>query len=469
MYLGPGRSYCWSNSAARRGDVSVRLAADACWFEGIVRRQHKGRAARVDVAGVEIPAQFLRVRGSPTTVARELPDFRRSASRGRPRDCCGRRKRRNSHIFTGSTDRVPRWHRRCGAGSSVYETGDHSLGGPSGGGGGDRGFSPESVVVGRSQRMRAVFDFLRVIADSESNVLIIGETGTGKELIAHLIHHGSARRCQPFVAVSCAILTESIIESELFGHERGSFTGAIKDRPGRFEMAQGGTIFLDDIDDVPPAVQVKLLRVIQQRTVERVGATHAIPVDVRVITGSKRSLRRMVADGTFRQDLFYRLNVLPILLPPLRARREDIPILTDYFMGRFFNGATGQPPALSATVRELFQRYSWPGNVRELENACERIAQMCTCDQVRCGCMPAGILFQSRAATPLPLSTETSEQTAFVSLDDRLEEVESQLIAWALKASHGNKSKAAELLQIRRSTLGDRIRKLRLEEVGGES
>ena len=351
----------------------------------------------------------------------------------------------------------------------MYETDDHSLGGPSGAGGGDRGFSPESVVVGRSQRMRAVFDFLRVIADSESNVLIIGETGTGKELIAHLIHHGSARRRRPFVAVSCAILTESLIESELFGHERGSFTGAIKDRPGRFEMAEGGTIFLDDIDDVPPAVQVKLLRVIQQRIVERVGATHAIPVDVRVITGSKRSLRRMVAEGKFRQDLFYRLNVLPIWLPPLRERREDIPILTDHFIGRFFNGAAGQPPALSATVRALFQRYPWPGNVRELENACERIAQTCSCDQVRCGCMPASILFQSRAAPPLPPSTEPPEQTAGVSLDDRLEEVESRLITWALKAAHGNKSKAAALLQIKRSTLGDRIRKLGLEEHGGES
>jgi sigma-54 specific flagellar transcriptional regulator A len=317
--------------------------------------------------------------------------------------------------------------------------------------------------------MRGVFDFLRVIAGSESNVLIIGETGTGKELIAHLIHHASARRRRPFVAVSCAILTESLIESELFGHERGSFTGAIKDCPGRFEMADGGTILLDDIDDVPPAVQVKLLRVIQQRVVERVGGTRAIPVDVRVITGAKRSLRRMVTAGTFRQDLFYRLNVLPIWLPPLRERREDIPILTDHFMARFFKGAAGEPPVLSPTVRELFQRYSWPGNVRELENACERIAQTCTCNQVRCGCVPANILFQSRAAVALPPPRETPERASGVSLDDRLEEVESHLITWALKASHGNKSKAAELLQIKRSTLGDRIRKLGLEEEGGES
>ena len=351
----------------------------------------------------------------------------------------------------------------------MFNTDDQSLGGSPSASGGDHGFSPESIVVGRSQRIRAVFDFLRVIADSESNVLITGETGTGKELIAHLIHHSSARRRRPFVAVSCAILTESLIESELFGHERGSFTGAIKDRAGRFEMAEGGTIFLDDIDDVPPAVQVKLLRVIQQRVVERVGGTRAIPIDVRVITGSKRSLRRMVTEGKFRQDLFYRLNVLPIWLPPLRERREDIAPLTDHFMKRFFKGATGQPPVLSPTVRELFQRYPWPGNVRELENACERISQTCTCSQVRCGCMPATMLFLPPAAAMLPPPRETLEQIGAVSLDDRLEEVESHLIRWALKASHGNKSKAAEFLQIRRSTLGDRIRKLGLQEQGGQS
>ena len=328
----------------------------------------------------------------------------------------------------------------------------------------EEGFSPDSIVVGRSPRMRAVFDFVRVIAESESNVLIIGETGTGKEMLANLIHYSSRRRRRPFVAVSCAILTETLIESELFGHERGSFTGAIKDRAGRFELADGGTIFLDDIDDVPAAVQVKLLRVIQHRVVERIGGTRTIPVDVRIITGSKRSLRRMVAEGKFREDLLYRLNVLPIWLPPLRERREDIPILTDHFMKKFLPGDPGRVPTLSPTVREAFQRYAWPGNVRELENACERISQTCTCSQVRCGCLPASVLFQS---SPLPaLPPEEPLHSGAVSLDDRLEEVESHLITWALKASHGNKSKAAEFLQIKRSTLGDRIRKLGLDHLG---
>jgi transcriptional regulator with GAF, ATPase, and Fis domain len=331
----------------------------------------------------------------------------------------------------------------------------------------ERAFSIDSVVVGRSPRMRAVFDFVRVIADSESNVLIVGETGTGKELVANLIHHSGRRRRRPFVAVSCAILTETLIESELFGHERGAFTGAIKDRPGRFEMADGGTIFLDDIDDVPASVQVKLLRVIQQRVVERVGGTRPIPVDVRVITGSKRSLRKLVAEGKFREDLYYRLNVVPIWLPPLRERREDISLLTDHFIRRFFKERGGQVPQISNTVRDAFQRYPWPGNVRELENACERIAQTCTCNQVRCGCMPASILFHSHVNEPPP-SLEPATHPAAVSLDDRLQEVETHLITWALKVSRGNKSKAAELLQIKRSTLGDRIRKLGLDHLGSD-
>jgi two-component system response regulator AtoC len=314
--------------------------------------------------------------------------------------------------------------------------------------------------------MRAVFDFLRVIEPSESNVLIIGETGTGKEVIAHLIHQRSRRRRGPFVAVGCAILAESLIESELFGHEHGAFTGAIRDHAGRFEMADGGTIFLDDVDDVPLAMQVKLLRVLQDRVVERVGGTRAIPVDVRVVAGSKRSLRRMVAEGKFREDLFYRLNVLPIWLPPLRERREDIEPLIDHFLSRFFK-ESGRVPVLSDAVKELLYRYSWPGNVRELENACERLAQTCTCDRIRTACMPASILFQS--ATDQPVVADSCHDAHGVSLDDRLRDVETNLISWALRTSGGNKSRAAELLQIKRSTLGDRIRRLGLEHEGGQS
>jgi transcriptional regulator with GAF, ATPase, and Fis domain len=342
--------------------------------------------------------------------------------------------------------------------------------------------SPDSFVVGESPRMRTVFDFVRLIADSESNVLIVGETGTGKETMATLIHQSSRRRRRPFVPVSCAILTETLIESELFGHERGAFTGALRDHAGRFELADGGTIFLDDVDDVPLGVQVKLLRVLQNRTIERVGGTRQIPIDVRVITGSKRSLQQLAADGRFREDLFYRLNVVPIWLPPLRERREDIPALTDHFLRRFFAsrspstslgtgpstplGASGVP-VLSPIVRQAFERYAWPGNVRELENACERIAQTCTCGTVRAGCLPPSLLFQAADGIPAaPSRAAAGAPPERVSLDARLHDVEAHLIGWALDASHGNKSRAAELLRIKRSTLGDRIKRLGLGQPG---
>jgi transcriptional regulator with GAF, ATPase, and Fis domain len=320
-------------------------------------------------------------------------------------------------------------------------------------------FSPDDVVVGHSARMRAIFDFVKVVSRSDSSVIITGESGTGKEVIANLLHHSSSRRHQPFVAVSCALFSENLIETELFGHERGAFTGAIKDKPGRFELAQGGTLFLDDIDDVPLSMQVKLLRAIQNRTVERVGGTRSINVNVRVITGSKKDLKQMVAEGNFREDLYYRLNVLPIVLPPLRERREDIPVLTDFFFRKFARTRGIDTPAISPAVRYAFSRYRWPGNVRELENSCERIIQTCSCGTVRAGCLAAGMLFASTSGTSAPAAPELAApaEATSISLDDRLREVESNLISWALKVSDGNKSRAAELLSIKRSTLGDRI------------
>jgi DNA-binding NtrC family response regulator len=328
--------------------------------------------------------------------------------------------------------------------------------------------SMDSVVVGRSARMRAVFEFLRVIENSESTVLVTGESGTGKEVTATLIHQSSRRKHHAFMAVSCALFSETLIESELFGHERGAFTGAIKDRPGRFELADGGTLFLDDIDDVPVTMQVKLLRVLQNRTIERLGGTRPVPVNVRIIAGSKRDLKQLVAEGTFREDLYYRLNVLPVALPPLRERREDIPVLMDHFLQRYFRRNGGASPHIADAVRQAFMRYDWPGNVRELENACERIAQTCTCGTVRVGCMSAHILFRAGAqrpesAVPTPA---IPQQAVPIALDGRLREMESNLIAWALKMSHGNKSRAAELLQIKRSTLGDRINRCGLGRVG---
>jgi transcriptional regulator with PAS, ATPase and Fis domain len=336
-------------------------------------------------------------------------------------------------------------------------------------------YTMESLVVGHSARMRAVFEFLRVIGNSDSTVLITGESGTGKEVTANLVHQNSRRRLRPFVAVSCALFSETLIESELFGHERGAFTGAIKDRPGRFELAEGGTIFLDDIDDVPLSMQVKLLRVLQNRTIERLGGIRTVPVNVRVVAGTKRDLKRLVAEGKFREDLYYRLNVLPITLPPLRERPEDIPALMEHFLQRYFRSRNEEVPAISDAVTQAFMRYSWPGNVRELENACERIAQTCTCGTVRVGCMSASILFragaESVAAAPIAHPTDGTRGpvgTKPISLDDRLKEVETNLIGWALKATGGNKSKAAELLQIKRSTLGDRINRCGLGHIDAE-
>ena len=267
----------------------------------------------------------------------------------------------------------------------------------------------DSLVIGKSARMKAVFEFLRVIGNSESTVLVTGESGTGKEVTATLIHQNSRRRHHPFVAVSCALFTETLIESELFGHERGAFTGAIKDRPGRFEMAEGGTIFLDDIDDVPLGMQVKLLRVLQNRTVERVGGTRTIPINVRVIAGTKRDLKQLVAEGKFREDLYYRLNVLPVALPPLRERPEDIPVLMEHFLTRFFRRRNEDVPPISEAVMDAFIRYQWPGNVRELENACERIAQTCSCGVVRVGCVSASILFGAAGHAARTVRTDMSE------------------------------------------------------------
>ena len=370
----------------------------------------------------------------------------------------------------------------------------------------------ESLVIGKSARMKAVFEYLRVIGNSESTVLITGESGTGKEVTATLIHQNSRRRHHPFVAVSCALFTETLIESELFGHERGSFTGAIKDRPGRFEMAEGGTIFLDDIDDVPLGMQVKLLRVLQNRTVERVGGTRTIPINVRVIAGTKRDLRQMVTEGKFREDLYYRLNVLPVALPPLRERPEDIPVLMDHFLRRFFRRKNEDVPPISDAVMQAFTRYNWPGNVRELENACERIAQTCACGAIRIGCVSASILFGAAGQPPRSMPAPAAEVTPMtssvpprvalppppledvvpaaiappvpppvfasvpagmmptpISLDDRIREFEASLIRWALRATHGNKSRAAALLQIKRSTLGDRIVRCGLNDAAADT
>ena len=343
----------------------------------------------------------------------------------------------------------------------------------------------DDVVVGRSPRMRAVFDYIAHIGPGEGTVLITGESGTGKEVIARTIHAHSPRRSGPFVAVSCALFADTLIESELFGHERGAFTGATHSRPGRFERAEGGTIFLDDIDDVPLAMQVKLLRVLQNRCIERLGGTRSIPVNVRVLAGSKRSLKQMADAGEFREDLYYRLNVISVDLPPLRERKEDLPLLARHFLDRFFARRGRPTPPISDAVIQAFLAYDWPGNVRELENACERIAESAMCGRVGIGCVAPSVLFHAPVAavvqgtpdtvapredetpSPAPLRAPAAQAddapwaSGPFSLDDHLRNEEARLIARALAEARGNKSHAARLLGIKRSTLGDRIERLK--------
>jgi DNA-binding NtrC family response regulator len=311
--------------------------------------------------------------------------------------------------------------------------------------------------------MRAIFDLLHVVSRSDSNVTVTGESGTGKEVIARVLHHRGPRRHQPFVAVSCALFSETLIEAELFGHERGAFTGAIREKPGRFEMAQGGTLFLDDVDDVPLTMQVKLLRVLQNREVERVGGTRSIPIDVRIIAGSKRDIKQMVTEGRFREDLYFRLNVLPIALPPLRERRDDIPLLVEHFLELYARDRGVDVPALAPEILDVLVRYDWPGNVRELENACERMIQTNTCGTVRVGCVAATILFGASHVGGAA-AVGRAEPVGAISLDDRLRQVESNLIAWALRMTGGNRSKAATLLSIKRSTLCDRIARCGMDQ-----
>ena len=336
---------------------------------------------------------------------------------------------------------------------------------------GDPTLTLDRIVIGPNPRMRAIFDYIALVGPGTGSVLITGESGTGKEVVANALHLHSARRHKPFVAVSCAIFADTLIESELFGHERGAFTGAIAARPGRFERAQGGTLFLDDIDDIPLGMQVKLLRALQNRTIERLGGTHPVPVDVRIVAGSKRDLRQLVAEGKFREDLYYRLNVLSFTLPPLRERPEDLPQLVDHFLGRFFSRRGLEPPPISEGVMVALQAYDWPGNVRELENTCERIAESCTCGRVRVGCLGASVLFPSidldeipepRSAPPSVTKAESPAKDVVLNglpLDERLRRIEATIIAEALAATGGNKSRAATRLGIKRSTLGDRIQR----------
>jgi DNA-binding NtrC family response regulator len=299
-------------------------------------------------------------------------------------------------------------------------------------------------MVSKNPAMHRVFDLARSAAKSQSTILILGESGTGKELLARAIHAESPRHADPFVAVSCAALTETLLESELFGHEKGSFTGAVARRKGRFEQAHGGTLFLDEIGDISAKLQLDLLRVLEERKVTRVGGTEAVDVDVRIIAATNRDLRKAAADGQFREDLYYRLNVIPITLPPLRERREDIPLLIEHFLEHLSVETDRRVDGVSADALAALMRYDWPGNVRELRNVLER----------------GMVVAKDKLVQPddLGLSGSGIRPDAFdpsLSLD----EVERRHITAVLHHTGGNVTQAARTLAIDRVTLYNKIRK----------
>jgi DNA-binding NtrC family response regulator len=313
-------------------------------------------------------------------------------------------------------------------------------------------------IIGRSRAMRDLFHLLETVAQSSSTVLITGETGTGKELAAKAIHHNSPRRAQRFVAINCSAIPETLLEAELFGHIRGAFTGAVATRQGRLEQAHKGTLFLDEIGTMSPALQAKLLRVLQEREFERVGDSHAIKVDVRVIAATNSDLRRMVADGSFREDLFYRLNVIPVQVPPLRDRREDIPVLVRHFVERFCSEQVPPrpPPTFAQDAMRALMASAWPGNVRQLENVVERaIALTPGRGQIDLRDLPPDMQQVDAPADPGAWFPDEG-----VDLEAHISAVELSLIKQSLERTGGNKRRAAELLNIKRTTLVEKLKRL---------
>jgi two-component system, NtrC family, response regulator AtoC len=315
---------------------------------------------------------------------------------------------------------------------------------------------PQVALIGQSKLLRDVIDSVERLAGNTSTVLISGESGTGKEVVARLLHSSSQRAGRPFIAVNCGAIPESLIESELFGHTKGSFTGATEARAGKFLQAEGGTLFLDEISELQLALQVKLLRVLQEREVTPVGEANARRVDVRIIAATNRDLETMVNEGTFRKDLFYRLDVIPLKLPALRDRYEDIPILANYFL-EANNRRLGRKVALSDEALSFMQLYEWPGNVREMENLIERLVVLCKGDVIGGSDLPARV----RAVGGGPGLGDASAALSHGAIDlpATMDGIERTLLEQALRQAGGNKTRAAALLGLSRTTLIDKLKR----------
>ncbi|MDD5383138.1 MAG: sigma-54 dependent transcriptional regulator [Candidatus Margulisbacteria bacterium] len=316
----------------------------------------------------------------------------------------------------------------------------------------DRDFQFEKIV-GKSKEIREIFKTVDDVARSNATILITGESGTGKELVARAIHNRSPRQDKLFVAVNCAAIPENLLESELFGHEQGSFTGAIERQIGKFEIASGGTLFLDEIGSLPLAMQAKLLRAIQEKEVQRIGASHPTPVDARLISATNSDLRAAIKKYKFREDLFYRLNVIPIHLPPLRDRKEDIGLLAGHFLHKYNREFGKNIKGIKRDVLELFESYDWPGNIRELENLIERLVVLCKSDHIEAQGLPSEIQRE------VPGQPETKETNLFKAV----QKFEAAFIRKALDQAGGKKTKAARLMGIHRNTLMNLEKKLGLE------
>jgi DNA-binding NtrC family response regulator len=312
-------------------------------------------------------------------------------------------------------------------------------------------------IIGKSKPMQEVFELIRLVSDSEASVLVQGESGTGKEMVASAIHFNSPRRAKPYVRVSCASLPESLIESELFGYEKGAFTGASERRIGRFEAASGGTLFLDEIGELPLSFQVKLLRVLQERQIERLGSNRPVNVDVRIVSASLRPLEGEIDAGTFREDLFFRVNTVLINLPPLRERREDIPLLATAFLQEFTEERGRAVEGFSDTVFELFDAYPWPGNVRELRNVVERAILFCKGSEVSPDELPASLRDEPSGSRNGIVSGKVR------TLQEAVERAETEAIRVALGATEGRRAEAAELLGVSRKTLWEKIKLHQIE------
>ncbi|NUQ53312.1 MAG: sigma-54-dependent Fis family transcriptional regulator [Phycisphaerales bacterium] len=315
-------------------------------------------------------------------------------------------------------------------------------------------------IVGTDPRMQRIYELVEAVAPSRTTVLMTGESGTGKSLIAHAIHHHSPRAGKPYVEISCGSIPETLLESELFGHVKGAFTGAHADKVGRFLAASGGTIFLDEINSASPGMQLKLLRVLQERKFEPVGSTQTIEVDVRVVLASNQPLEQLVASGQFRQDLYYRINVVKIELPPLRDRISDIPILAEHFLAKFARDLGKQIAGFSPEAMNALQRYQYPGNVRELQNVIERAAVLSRRPIISAEDLPPSVLGQAPELTLRRATNDEGEDLPWVPmpLEEALREPEKRILLRALKANHWNRQKTADQLGINRTTLYKKLK-----------